>query len=48
LPNSSEAVKKYDLQKSFDDIGKRLNDFVHANGVFFYNKKQTDMQLLKN
>ena len=34
----SEAVHKYNLKTSFDNIGKKLNDFVHANGVSYYNK----------
>ena len=34
----SEAVCKYNLKVSFDDIGKKLNNFVHANGISYYNK----------
>lgn len=36
-PKTNEAVKKYNLQKSFDRIGKELNNFVHANGISYYN-----------
>lgn len=32
-----EAVRKYDLQKSFDQIGSRLNNYIHGNGFSFYN-----------
>ena len=34
----SDAVKKYNLKTTFDSIGKKLNDFVHANGISYYNK----------
>ncbi|MCL2588529.1 MAG: hypothetical protein FWD84_03875 [Oscillospiraceae bacterium] len=34
----AEAVSRYNLHSSFENIGKKLNDFVHANGVSFYNK----------
>ncbi len=33
----SEVVKKYGFQKSFTDIAAKLNDFVHSNGISFYN-----------
>lgn len=32
------AVEMYDLKKSFDEIGKHLNNYVHGNGHKFYNK----------
>lgn len=32
-----EAVRKYDLQKSFGRIGEQLNNYVHGNGFSFYN-----------
>ena len=32
-----EAVRKYDLQKSFSRIGRQLNNYVHGNGFSFYN-----------
>lgn len=32
-----EAVCKYDLQKSFDQIGRHLNNYIHGNGFSFYN-----------
>lgn len=34
----SDVVKKYGLKKSFKNIGTKLNDFVHANGISFYNE----------
>lgn len=36
-PKISAAVKKYNLQSFFDDIGGRLNNFVHSNGFEYYN-----------
>lgn len=33
-----EAVKKYKLQSYFDKIGSRLNNYVHSNGISFYNR----------
>ena len=32
-----EAVRKYNLQKSFSRIGGQLNNYVHGNGFSFYN-----------
>ncbi len=32
-----EAVEKYGLKKLFEIIGKRLNNYVHGNGMSFYN-----------
>ena len=32
-----EAVGQYDLQKSFGQIGRQLNNYVHGNGFSFYN-----------
>ena len=32
-----EAVRQYDLQKSFARIGGQLNKYVHGNGFSFYN-----------
>lgn len=37
--NLKEAVCKYDLQASFDKIGKHLNNYTHGNGHSFYNTK---------
>ncbi|MBQ3356005.1 MAG: hypothetical protein IJG45_02675 [Oscillospiraceae bacterium] len=36
-PKVRDAVRKYDLKSYFDDLGVRLNNYVHSNGVFFYN-----------
>ena len=35
--NLKDAVRKYGLQKSFDQIGKLLNNYTHGNGYLFYN-----------
>lgn len=48
-PNLCEAIKKYNLKESFSKIGTELNNFVHANGISFYNRSytqynQTDIQ----
>lgn len=37
-PQLKEAVAIYKLQKSFDVIGERLNDFLHGNGIAYYNR----------
>lgn len=37
LPRVQDAVVNYNLKKSFEDIGKKLNDYVHSNGIAYYN-----------
>ena len=37
-PRVKDAVEKYKLQSHFDDLGKKLNDYVHSNGISFYNQ----------
>ncbi len=37
-PQVKDAVQKYKLKSYFDTIGNRLNDYVHSNGVSFYNR----------
>lgn len=32
-----DAVRKYNLKSYFDALGDRLNNYVHSNGVSFYN-----------
>lgn len=32
------AVQKYKLRSYFDTLNKKLNDYVHSNGVAFYNR----------
>ena len=32
------AVQKYNLKSYFDALGDRLNNYVHSNGVAFYNR----------
>lgn len=38
VPSLEIAMEKYKLQKSFSDIGQKLNNYVHSNGIDFYNK----------
>ena len=33
-----DAVEKYNLKNSFEEIGKHLNDYMHSNGYRYYNK----------
>lgn len=37
-PRAKDAVRKYKLKSYFDTIGNRLNNYVHSNGVLFYNR----------
>ena len=37
-PSLNLAIKKYDMEASFQIIGKKLNNFVHGNGISYYNK----------
>ena len=37
-PDLNDAVKTYKLKSDFDRISKRLNNFVHGNGYWFYNQ----------
>lgn len=37
-PQLKKAVTSYELQKSFNSIGERLNNFVHGNGFAYYNR----------
>lgn len=37
-PQLKKAVSAYKLQKSFEGIGERLNNFVHGNGFAYYNR----------
>ncbi|MDU6339850.1 MAG: hypothetical protein E6583_00800 [Clostridium sp.] len=36
--NVNEVMNKYKLQSSFKSINNELNNFVHANGISYYNK----------
>lgn len=36
-PSLSDSVVKFKLKQFFDNIGKRLNNYVHSNGFSFYN-----------
>lgn len=37
-PRGKEAVIKYGLKDYFERIGKKLNNYVHSNGIDFYNR----------
>lgn len=37
-PQLKKAITAYKLQKSFEGIGERLNNFVHGNGFAYYNR----------
>ena len=37
-PPVAEATQKYNLKSYFDQIGERLNNYVHSNGVKYYNR----------
>lgn len=32
------VIKKYRLKSFFDRVGNRLNNYVHSNGVAYYNR----------
>ena len=38
LPELKKAILKFDLQKSFDELSNNLNNYVHSNGIIFYNR----------
>ena len=38
MPHTKDAVRKYNLKCSFDEIGSTLNSYVHGSGISFYNK----------
>ena len=37
-PATKEAVQKYNLKAYFDRLGARLNNYVHSNGIKYYNR----------
>lgn len=37
-PSVVEAIKKYNLKKTFDKLADKLNNYVHSNGCLFYNE----------
>lgn len=41
-PLFREVVRKYGLQESFEKIGKKLNNYVHSNGYYFYNQNANE------
>lgn len=38
VPQLKDAVERYHLKKSFQEIGNRLNNYVHGNGRVYYNR----------
>ena len=38
FPSVKEAVQKYNLKSYFDRLRNKLNNYVHSNGVSFYNR----------
>ena len=40
----TDAVQKYNLKSYFDALGYRLNNYVHSNGVTFYNRNVNSYQ----
>lgn len=39
-----DAVQKYSLEPYFDTIGDKLNNYVHSNGVAYYNRNVNTYQ----
>jgi len=37
-PRVKDAVQKYELRTYYDSLGVRLNNYVHSNGISFYNR----------
>ena len=37
-PQLRDAVLKYNLKESFQEIGDTLNNYVHSNGYAYYNR----------
>ena len=37
-PTTKETVQRYNLQAYFDRLGARLNNYVHSNGIKYYNR----------
>lgn len=38
FPEMHSVIKKYKLKSFFDRVGNRLNNYVHSNGVAYYNR----------
>ena len=43
-PQVKDAVVKYNLQSYFSTLGDRLNNYVHSNGIAFYNRNVNTLQ----
>ena len=41
---AKDAVKRYNLKSYFDALGDRLNNYVHGNGVAYYNQNVNSFQ----
>lgn len=39
FPEMKSAISEYRLKSFFDSLGKRLNNYVHSNGVAYYNHR---------
>lgn len=37
-PSLTDAVNTYNLEASFDEMGRKLNNHVHSNGYWYYNQ----------
>lgn len=37
-PSAGKAVRDFKLKNSFDQLGDKLNNYVHSNGYMFYNE----------
>lgn len=52
-PKTKTAVEKYNLKSNMDQIATNLNNYVHANGINFYNRHpqnytKEEIQLVSN
>lgn len=39
FPEMQRAIEKYNLKSFFDSISNRLNNYVHSNGITYYNQR---------
>lgn len=39
FPEMKRAISEYKLKSFFDALGKRLNNYVHSNGIAYYNHR---------
>lgn len=45
FPRVRDAVEKYNLRAYYDEIGVRLNNYVHGNGASFYNRDNYELRM---